>query len=148
MHPVTVQFPAASGQLIGEGGCILWHSSYETSGSSTAQYSLWDGTTNSGNMLMTVTLAAGQSTRDYIHIHHMPFYQGLYWHLDSGATAGNVIVQIAHNCRDHWRLEQQKLEDYYRALAEPLPAPTTAPDAANTAGVGTLFQPGPRAPSR
>lgn len=146
MHPVTVQFPAASGQLIGEAGCLVWHSSFESSGSASAQYSLWDGTTNAVNRLMVVTLSAGQSTRDYAHAHHIPFYGGLFYHLDSGAVGGNVIVLIAHNCMAHWRVEQQKLEDVARAMAEPLPLAPTAPSSANTPDVQTMFQRGPREP--
>lgn len=148
MHPVTVQFPSASGQLVGEGGCLIWHSSYETSGSASAQYSLWDGTTNAGDMLMTVTLSSSQSTRDYVHIHHMPFYKGLYWHLDSGAVKGNVIIQIDHNCRDAWRIEAAKLEAEYQALIAPTEPPRVAPSSGNTPDVETMFQPGPRQPSQ
>ena len=146
MHPVTVQFPPASGQLIGEGGCLVWHSSYETSGSASAQYSLWDGTTNSGDNLMTVTLSSGQSTRDFVHIHHMPFYKGLYWHLDSGAVKGNVVIQIDHNCRPYWEVEARKLQAEYEALTQPPQPPREAPSSQTVSEIPNYFQPGPNIP--
>lgn len=146
MHPITVQFPSASGQLIGEGGCLTWHAAFESSGSASAQYSLWDGTTNAGDNLMTVTLSSGQSTRDFIHIHHMPFYKGLFWQLDSGAVKGQVIVQIDHNCRDAWRIEAAKLEAEYQALIAPTQPPPMAPSSVNVPPVETIFQPGPNIP--
>ena len=146
MHPVTIQFPAASGLLVGGGGCVTWHSSFESTGAASAQYTLWDGTAASGDRLMTITLSSGQSTRDYIHIHHMPYYKGLFWNLDSGAVTGNIIAQIDHNCLPYWRVEAAKLEAEYQALTAPAPVPPMAPSAANTPPVETLFQAGPNIP--
>ncbi len=144
MHPVTIQLPAASGLLVGGSGCVLWHSTYETSGSAAAQYSIWDGVAASGDRLMVVTLSASQSTRDFLKVHHMPYYKGLYYSLDSGAVAGNVIVQMDHNCMPFWKVEAERLRAIEEALAAPAPAPSVGPSSANTPGVESLFQPGPR----
>jgi hypothetical protein len=100
-RPVVLNFPAASAVIAGFYGCVLWHSSVESTGSASAEYSLWDGSNTSGPLLMDITLTASQSTRDYIHKHHLPFRSGLYFDLVSGAVRGSMAVLAGCGCSIH-----------------------------------------------
>lgn len=101
-RPVSLNFPATS-QVIGAfSGCILWHASIETTGAATAEYQLWDGYNNQGPLLMDVGLSAGQSTRDYIHKHHLVFRVGLFYVPVSGSVRGTVSVLVGCRCGHGW----------------------------------------------
>lgn len=102
MEAVTIELPTASGQLINTGGCLVLHATRETTGSAAAVYRLWDGSTNAGKLLLPVSLSSGESTRDYIHAHHLSFTTGLYYELVSGALEGAVSVLCDHRCHDAW----------------------------------------------
>ncbi len=81
-------------------GCLTWHSTYETTGSATASYQLSDGTTASGTLLAYVTLQAAQSTRDSIVLHCLPFVEGLWYTLETGAVGGNIVCWADHICEE------------------------------------------------
>lgn len=98
VRPVVLNFPTSSAVLANWSGCILWHSSIETTGSATAEYQLWDGTNTSGPLLMDIALASSQSTRDFIHKHHLPFRVGLYYVASSGSVRGSVSVLSGCQC--------------------------------------------------
>ena len=88
-------------------GCLTWHSTYETTGSATASYQLSDGTTANSTLLAYVTLQAGQSTRDYIGLHCLPFVQGLWYTLETGAVKGTLVCWAGHVCEkvlDHHQM--------------------------------------------
>lgn len=108
MRAIPIELPAASGLLINSAGCLVWHSTRETTGSAAAVYRLWDSNTNAGQQLLTVSLSSGESTRDYIQAHHLEFKTSLYFELVSGAVEGMVSVLCDHRCIDawHWQMEQ------------------------------------------
>lgn len=90
-------------------GCVTWHSTYETTGSATASYQLFDGNTRNGPSLMYVTLSSGQSTRDYIGLHCLPFVEALHYVLESGAVAGTLIAWVDHTCEEELDLRHDLL---------------------------------------
>lgn len=108
MRAISINLPSASELILNGSGCLVWHSSHETTGSAAAEYRLWDSDTNSGQLLIPVSLTSGESTRDYIQAHHLEFRTGLYFELVSGALEGMVSVLCDHRCVDawHWQLEQ------------------------------------------
>ena len=107
MRTVAVNLPAASGSLYNGSGCVLVHSTRETSGSAAAVYRLWDSADASGQLLLTVSLSAAESTRDIFLRHILPFNTGLYFELVSGALEGVVSFGCDHRCHDalvaEWR---------------------------------------------
>ena len=84
--------------LLGGSGCVTWHSSVEVTGSAPADYVL---SNNSGfdQTLMSVSLADGQSTRDYIGLHALAFDGGL-WLAGTGALELTLIGYTDHVCED------------------------------------------------
>lgn len=102
MEAVVVNLPATSGVIINTGGCLVLHSTRETSGSAAAIYRLWDSPSASGQLLLTVSLTISESTRDYFAPHILPFKTGLYFELVSGALEGDVSVLCDHRCHDAW----------------------------------------------
>lgn len=91
---------AGTNSIVSGSGCITWHSSYETTGSATAEYQLWDGPIRGGQKIMDVTLSAGQSTRDYIGLHALPFIASLHLVVLSGAIGGSFTLWVDHVCED------------------------------------------------
>lgn len=97
--PVIVPLPSASGVLSSEAGCIVWMCTRETTGTTAALFRLWDASRPSGIQLMTISLLANQSTREWIHPHVLPFTQGLYYQVLSGSLEGSVSVILGvHDC--------------------------------------------------
>jgi hypothetical protein len=111
MRPVVLDLPAASGQLVTGEGCLTWHASLETTGSASAEYIVYDAPSSShlNHQLLPIALSAGQSTRDFIPPHIIPFHQGIYYDLVSGAVSGTLAVMLGHNCEEH-------MEFYIRSL--------------------------------
>ena len=99
MQVDTVNLPAASGILYNSDGCVVLHSTRETAGAA-AIYRLWDSDGNSGQLLLTVSLSANESTRDFFPRHYLAFHTGLYFELVSGALEGDVSFACDHRCRD------------------------------------------------
>lgn len=95
---------ATTGQLAGTdsivrgSGCLTWHSTYESTGSATAQYNLMDGPTRSGIVLAYVSLSAAQSTRDSIPFHCVPFVDSLHINVVSGSINGSLVAWVDHVC--------------------------------------------------
>ena len=98
---------AGTAPLVGGSGCITWHSTYETTGAAAAEYKLHDGAASNGQELMYVTLTAGQSTRDYIGLHALPFIDSLYLDIVSGSVGGSITAWVDHVCED-WVEHQHK----------------------------------------
>jgi hypothetical protein len=111
MRPVVLDIPAASGQLVTGRGCLTWHASQETSGSAAASYIVYDAPSAShlNHQLLPITLSAGQSTRDFIPPHIIPFNQGIYYDLVSGSISGVLAVMLGHEC-------DEMMEIYIRSL--------------------------------
>lgn len=98
MKTLNIVLPAESGLLLNTGGCLVAHSTEETTGSAAAHYRLWDGTTADSTLLMPVSLSADQSTRDYFNAHIVVFRTGLYYELVDGSIEGAVSVRVEHQC--------------------------------------------------
>lgn len=108
MEAVSINFPSASGVLINTGGCLVVHAARETNGAASAVYRLWDSSTASGQLLLPISLAPQESTRDWFAPHTLTFKTGLYFELVSGHLEGDVSVLCDHRCHDawHWQVEQ------------------------------------------
>ena len=81
--------PAASQAISGRAGRLMGWSVRETSGTATATFRLWNTTTASGVKVATVSLNAGESSRDYLPA-AVDCEGGLYFELVSGALEGSV----------------------------------------------------------
>ena len=102
MRPLTLNIPSKSEQILNTGGCLTVHSTRETTGTTSAVYRLWDGTSAAGTLLLTVSLIAAESTRDDFREHHLTFRTGLYYELVSGSLEGQVSVLVEHQCDELW----------------------------------------------
>jgi hypothetical protein len=100
---LTAAQKAGQAPVVGGSGCITWHSTYETTGSAAAAYSLYDSVPGSNQELMAVTLSAGQSTRDYIGLHALSYLGALYLVVTTGSVGGTIQVWADHVCEDWYR---------------------------------------------
>jgi len=103
VRPRTINFPAASGQLTNEAGCIGYFAVKNTSNSAAAAFRLWDGSTNAGYEILPINLAANESTSDRIGWHYQRFETGLYYELLSGGVEGSISVMFEHRCEEMMR---------------------------------------------
>lgn len=117
---MIVPLPSASGLLVNGSGCLLMHATRETTGTTPATYRLFDGSGTGGELLLPVSLTAGQSTRDFVRRCVLPFRQGLFFQIVSGAVEGSVSVLVDHRCHDYWAQIEQQLISLTR------PAPSVA----------------------
>jgi hypothetical protein len=88
--PADSTYPS---QLITGGGRLLGWALLETTGTAAATAVIRDGTAATGNLLVPISLSAGQSTRDWESIHPMPYYQGIFLQNVTGAWEGSIWVQ-------------------------------------------------------
>lgn len=96
----TTAQKAGTVPLVGGSGCVTWHSTYETTGSASAAYALFDEGIGSGQKLAYVDLSAGQSTRDFIGLHALAFLGGLWYKSESGSVDGSITCWVDHVCED------------------------------------------------
>lgn len=96
--------------LVSGSGCITWHSTYETTGTTAATYAIYDGPPSGEQLIMEVTLSAGQSTRDWIGLHNVPFIEGLWLTVVSGSIGGSVTAWVDHVCETYLRHAHEALE--------------------------------------
>lgn len=64
----------------------------ETSGSATAQLDIYNGAQASGDDIISIALAAGQSTREWFGPQGLELQIGYYPNLVSGAITGSVFI--------------------------------------------------------
>jgi hypothetical protein len=100
VRSVTLNLPAESGVLVGNGGCVTMHSVRETTGSAPAVYRLWDSDSNQGQLLLTVGLASSASAVNSFAVHTLVFRTGLYYELVDGEIEGQVSAQLEHDCEE------------------------------------------------
>jgi hypothetical protein len=106
----VISLPAASGELLSGNGCVLAYAARESTGAAAAAFSLIDGSSDSGRLLLPVGLSASASSNGgFVHC-AVPFRQSLWFNLDSGAVVGAVVVLLAHDCEAHWALFEQRLQ--------------------------------------
>ena len=89
---------------------IFWHSFKETTGSAKAAYEILDGTNSSARVLLEVTLAAGESTRDFFGERGLKAFEGLYFNLVSGSVKGMVAGCLELDYQDD--LEQVEVMNF------------------------------------
>ena len=65
---------------------IFWHSFKETTGTTKAAYEITDGL--NGPVLLEITLAAGESTRDFFGEYGLTASNSLYFNLITGSVKG------------------------------------------------------------
>ncbi len=103
---LTAAQVAGTQPLVGGPGCLTWHSTYETTGAATASYELYDQSITSGQLLAPVTLAANESTRDFIGLHALPFLGGLWYKQVSGSVGGSFTAWVDHVCEEWYDFER------------------------------------------
>ena len=90
--PLAIGATATSRVLDYGRGHVRRLSVIETTGTTPATVYLWDGSGANGQLLDTISLAAGQSTRDYYRIGEYPFDNGLYLQVVAGSVVGAIVV--------------------------------------------------------
>ncbi|MGH3180399.1 MAG: hypothetical protein ACRDOE_00590 [Streptosporangiaceae bacterium] len=90
--PFTVPVTAAAGgvQVTTFGGALLGWAVYETTGAAAAAFEIWDGTDTTGQRIAHITLAAGESTRDYVPPQGIAVERGLRVVVTAGSVAGEL----------------------------------------------------------
>lgn len=73
------------------GRCVGW-SIKEATGAAAAELDLLDGTNVDGNLLFPITLAAGESSREWFGPSGISFGVGLFTQLVSGSVTGTVWI--------------------------------------------------------
>jgi hypothetical protein len=86
---VPANLPGTSGAITSATGVLMGVSARETTGTATAFFRL-RATNATGVILATVTLAAGESIRDWYGPGGIAAAGGVYYELVSGAVAGGV----------------------------------------------------------
>jgi hypothetical protein len=56
-------------------------------------FQLFDGTNDGGQLLDTISLSEGQSTRDYYRVGEYPYDVGLFLVVVAGVFEGAVVIQ-------------------------------------------------------
>lgn len=99
---VIIDLPSAGGQLLNQGGCVLFYGVRETTGAAAAAARFFDGVSTAGKLILPVGLASGASTSSGFVCHAVPFRQGLFYEVVAGALEGAVSVLLQHQCDEYW----------------------------------------------
>jgi len=95
---LSLPSPFASSQLDYGAGRVRWWSFRETTGTTAAVFDLYDGTSAALNqVLLTVSLGPGESTRDFVGHHLIPYETGLYLNVTSGTVLGALQTDELHS---------------------------------------------------
>jgi hypothetical protein len=81
-------------------GCVRRLSVRETTGAAGASFQVFDGSGIGGQLIDTVSLLAGQSTRDYYRCGEYPYETGLYINVVSGTFEGVVVLRAHHGASE------------------------------------------------
>lgn len=92
MRPHRITLPGATGQVDNAGGHVVGYAFRETTGAAAAHFRLWDGSANSGGLLLPISLSADQSTRDFLSAPWIAYETGLFYELIGGTVEGVVYV--------------------------------------------------------
>lgn len=85
----------ASGAVLGGPALLFGWSLRESTGAAAAQLDIYDGADGTGQLLATITLTAGQSTRDYPGLPGLYCARGLFVNAVAGSVAGAVWAATA-----------------------------------------------------
>jgi hypothetical protein len=97
--------PHGVGRLIDGSGCVTYSEARETSGTAEATVIIYDGDSANGRVLAEYRLWADQSTSESQQLHVLPYDQGIYVDLASGAAVGSITVWADHCCRQ-WLMDE------------------------------------------
>ena len=93
LRPLPVGVAGVGGKSIDTGDWYLAGWSFrETTGTTSAQFDLFDGNDGNGILIASISLAAGESTRDTIGGHLLTVLTGLFLVVNSGTITGTVWV--------------------------------------------------------
>lgn len=92
-----------TGLLVGGAGRIVYIMMKETTGTTAAAFSLYDGAISTGNLIVPYDLLANESTRDSWPTHGIPYEGDLYFSADSGSVAGSIYV-VPESLWDIWTM--------------------------------------------
>lgn len=108
LRPIVINIVAgqASGLLIGGAGRVVYVFVRESTGAAAASFSLWDGTSASGRLVMPFSLSSGQSSRDNFYPHGIPYYGDLFFTADAGSLTGAIYVVP----EDMWIMAEREVE--------------------------------------
>lgn len=73
---------------------ILFWSFLETTGTGRATLRLRDGSDAGGELIVPVSLSAGESTRDWLGPQGIPCHAGVYLEMVTGAVEGSIVVAV------------------------------------------------------
>lgn len=80
--------------LLGRRASIMGWAVVENTGTARAQVNIIDGLDTTGTIIAPITLAAGESTRDYLPGQGVHAKVGVYAHVVSGQVTGAVWVRV------------------------------------------------------
>lgn len=88
---VSLPNPLVNTQLDYGSGRLRWWTFRETTGTAPAIFDIYDGSGAGLNqILLTFSLAPGESTRDFVGHHLIPYEVGLWLQVTSGAVLGAI----------------------------------------------------------
>lgn len=102
MLPPAQVFPIptiTAGQQVYLGPAVLYGWAFEeTTTSAVARLNLYDGTANTGKLVVPISLSADQSTRDYLPGNGVEIRTGVFLDVTAGSIDGSVwIVPLTFN---------------------------------------------------
>jgi len=92
VRKITIPTTTGTLQLTTVGGHIMALIVEETTGSASARFELWDGTTTGGEYIGPWTLSSGQSFDNAYPPHGLVFRNGLFLNVTTGSVAGAVHI--------------------------------------------------------
>jgi hypothetical protein len=94
-HAHAITFPATGSQkVLGPGSLLMGWALLETTGVASATAEIWDGQDATGQLLVPISLTAGQSTRDWLAGDGVLSQSGLFLNVVSGTVRGVVWVRL------------------------------------------------------
>lgn len=104
MHTQNLQVPAGSPSIrLADGACrILWHAFKETTGAAGASYDIMDGNAPDAKILLPVTLAANESTRDFFGPHGLEVNNAVFVRVNNGSIVGNITTVLEDEYLRHY----------------------------------------------
>ena len=92
--PVSIP-TGQSGVVLGGPALLFGWSLRESTGAAPAQLDVYDGADQTGQLVATITLTAGQSTRDWLGLPGLYCRRGLYVNAVSGSVTGVLWAATA-----------------------------------------------------
>lgn len=97
MKPANIPVSPATTQsrlLYGAEGRLVRVSLRESTETFPAVVRLWDGDSDKGVLIDSISLSPAQSTRDYYKMYQHPFYGGLFMEIVNGEVEGSFTIVL------------------------------------------------------